>query len=111
MKILFTAEGKEWSSPVDPKLGRTEFLVVYDEAGGELTAIPNQESHTVQHAGPYTAEKILEIAPDVIITGNGPGGRAFNILEASDITIYVGAGEMSLQEAYDAFKAGRLERF
>lgn len=111
MKILFTAEGKEWSSPVDPRLGRTEFLVIYDEARDELTAVSNEEALRVQHAGPFTAQRILELAPDVIITGNGPGGRACDILDTSNITIYVGAGGMPLKEAYDAFKAGRLERF
>ena len=111
MRILFTAEGKEWSSPVDPRLGRAEFLVIFDEERGELSALSNEEARSVQHAGPYTAQKILELAPDTIITGHGPGGRACDLLEQSGITIYIGAGGMSLKEAYEAFKAGRLESF
>ena len=111
MKILFTAGGEGWNSPMDPRLGRADFLLLYDEESGEITANSNQEAATVPHAGLFTAEKIMELRPDVVITGNGPGRKAYDILEGSDIIIYTGAGGMSVQEAYDAFKAGRLERF
>jgi len=111
MRIVFTARGKGWDASMDPRLGRTEFLVLYDEERDEMRSISNEESLTMQHAGPHIAQKIMELAPDVIITGNGPGRRAYEMLERSDIAIYVGAGEMSIQEAYDAYKANRLERF
>ena len=111
MKILFTAEGNDWNALVDPRLGRAESLVLFDEESGEMTALSNLEALSMQHSGPYTAQKILDLAPDVIITGNGPGGRACDILERSNITVYVGAGGMRLKEAYDAFKSGKLERF
>ena len=52
MKILFTAEGKTWSSPVDPRLGRADFLVVFDEESGDMTAVSNEESRTMEPCQP-----------------------------------------------------------
>jgi hypothetical protein len=36
MKIVFTTKGVEWDSMMDPRLGRTEYLLVYDEETEEL---------------------------------------------------------------------------
>ncbi len=31
MKIAFTAKGRDWDSMIDPRFGRTDYIVVYDE--------------------------------------------------------------------------------
>ena len=48
---------------------------------------------------------------DVLITGNGPGGNAHEVLKNGNIKIYAGAGNMTLKEAYDAYKTGSLKNF
>ena len=30
MKIAFTAVGKDWDAIIDPRFGRTEYIVVFD---------------------------------------------------------------------------------
>ncbi len=112
MKIVFTAKGTNWDSPMDPRFGRMDMLVTYDEEKEELVAVPNSEMETMAHgAGLQTAKKVLEVNPNIIITGNGPGRKALEILHRSDIKIYVGAGDMNIKEAYEAFKADALVRF
>jgi len=112
MRILFTAKGKHWDSSMDPRFGRMDFMVLYDEEGDELVSIPNQKAESMGHgAGLQTAKKVLELHPDVIITGNGPGKKALEILHRSNVRMYVGAGEMTIKEAYEAFKADALVRF
>ncbi|GAH54328.1 unnamed protein product, partial [marine sediment metagenome] len=37
MKIAFTTKGTEWDSMMDPRFGRTEFLLIYDEENDEFT--------------------------------------------------------------------------
>ena len=112
MKIVFTAKGISWNSPMDPRFGRMDMLVMYDEEKEELLAIPNREAEVMEHgAGLQTAKKVLELNPDIIITGNGPGRKALEILHRSKVRIYVGAGEMSIKQAYEAFKADALVRF
>jgi len=112
MKIVFTAKGSNWDSPMDPLFGRMDTLVTYDEDNEELIAVPNSETEAMEHgAGLQTAKKVLEVNPDVIITGNGPGRKALDLLHRSDVKIYTGAGEMSIKEAYEAFKNNKLQKF
>lgn len=110
MKIVFTAKGDSWESPMDPRFGRMELLVTYDESTQTLQAVTNSETESMEHgAGLQTAKKVLDLEPDVIITGNGAGQKALAILERSNVKMYVGAGDMTIKEAYEAFKADELK--
>ncbi len=110
MKILFTAKGDSWDSLVDPRFGRAEMFVLYDEDKDELQTISNDEAKEKAHGvGLQSAKKVLEAGADVIITGNGAGEKALEILKKSDIKVYVGAGDMSLRDAYEASKKGELK--
>jgi len=109
MKIAFTTKGKSWDSEMDPRFGRTAWFLIYDEEKDELTVVDNREAANDAHgAGPKTAQKLFEYNPDVLITGNGPGGNAAAVLEKTNIKIVTGAGEMTVKEAYEAFKNGKL---
>jgi len=110
MKIAFTAKGTEWDSMMDPRFGRTEFIVIYDEETDQLNSFDNRQIEGVAHgAGPQTAQKLFEMNPDVLITGNGPGGNAGRVLEEANMKIFIGAGSMTLKQAYDAYKNGDLQ--
>jgi predicted Fe-Mo cluster-binding NifX family protein len=112
MKIAFTTKGTSWDSAMDPRFGRTEYFLLYDEENDKLTAYDNRDAANDAHgAGPKTAQKLFEFNPDVLITGNGPGGNAAAVLEKTGVKIYVGAGEMTAGEAYDAFKNNKLKKF
>lgn len=112
MKLVFTARGTDWDSPMDPRFGRTPYFFVYDEEADETTSVDNtaveQEAHG---AGPRTAQKLAEVGADVVVTGNGPGGNAAAVLASTSTEIYVGAGEMTVREAYAAWREGTLKRF
>jgi predicted Fe-Mo cluster-binding NifX family protein len=109
MKIAFTSSGKTWDAQIDPRFGRAEFLILFDEETDEMQVTSNQDVQSVAHgAGPKTAQKLYELAPDVLITGNGPGGNAMSILSHSKIEIYVGAAGKTIREAYQAYKDNEL---
>lgn len=112
MKIAFTAKGTAWDAQIDPRFGRTDYIVLFDEDSGELSVTDNREVEGIAHgAGPQTAQKLFELAPDVLITGNGPGGNAAAVLRKTDMKLFAGAGDMTLKQAYDAWKEGRLTVF
>ena len=70
MRIVFTTQGTEWNSMMDPRFGRTEFLFLYDEEKDEISHFDNREMGSIAHgAGPKTAQKLFELNPDVLITG------------------------------------------
>ncbi len=112
MKIAFTTKGTEWNSTMDPRLGRTEYLFLYDEETEEFSHYDNRAIEKIAHgAGPQTVQKLLELKPDMLITGNGPGGNAAAILRNVTLKIYIGAGDMTVKEAYAAYKNGKLSEF
>lgn len=112
MKLVFTSKGSEWDASMDPRFGRTEFFFIYDEESGEVDSVDNRDVQNEAHgAGPRTAQRLAEIGAEVLITGNGPGGNAASVLQATGVSIYVGAGSMTVKEAYDAYKNGTLTKF
>ncbi len=110
MRIIFTSTGEGWDAKIDPRFGRTDYILVYDEEKDELVAHDNREIMEVAHgAGPKTAQKIFELKADVLITGNGPGGNAASILKTMPLKVLIRAGGMSIREAYEAYKNNTLE--
>jgi len=109
MKIVFTAKGESWESLVDARFGRMEMLVFYDEESDAFEAIKIDTDQMEHGAGLQTAQKVLKLNPDVIITGNGAGNKALDILKRSKVKVYIGAGDMTLKDAYEAYKNNQLE--
>lgn len=104
MRIAFTAKGTTWDSEMDPRFGRTEFLLVYDEEKDELIHFDNRAIENEAHgAGPKTAQKLFELKADVLITGNGPGGNAAAVLEKAGIEIITDSRKLTIKEAYDMY--------
>lgn len=112
MKITFTSKGVEWDSKMDPRFGRAKYYVVYNEETKELESFDNSASEKEAHgAGPNAARKISEYKADVLITGNGPGGNAAKVLERIGIEIYIGAGDKTIKDSYEAYKNNSLSKF
>lgn len=60
MRIAFTAKGKEWNSEIDPRFGRADYILLYDEESEELLSEDNTDIQTAAHgAGPQTAKKTI----------------------------------------------------
>lgn len=112
MKIAFTAKGSGWDSEIDPRFGRTEYLLVYDTDNEEFISYDNRAIDKETHgAGPKTARLIYDTGADVLITGNGPGENAAIALEKAGIEIYTGAEKMKVKEALEAFNNKQLKKF
>ncbi len=112
MNIAFTTKGENWDSKMDPRFGRAAYFVILNEDTKELKVVDKSDIEQEAHgAGPKAVTKLAELKADVLITGNGPGGNAATIIEKLGIVCYIGAGEMSMQEAYDAYRNEKLNRF
>lgn len=110
MRIAFTSTGKNWDSIIDSRFGRTEYIVVFDDETKQLEVIDNSAVKNEAHgAGTATSQKMYEIKPNVLITGNGPGETAANALKHLDMKIYVDAHNLTLKQAYDEYLKGELK--
>ncbi|HSH52549.1 MAG TPA: NifB/NifX family molybdenum-iron cluster-binding protein [Bacteroidales bacterium] len=112
MKIAFTAKGAGWDSSMDPRFGRTEYILIYDDVKDEFTSFDNREIENEAHgAGPKTSQKLFELGANILITGNGPGGNAATVLGEAGIEIFIRAGNMTVKQAYEAYKNNQLTKF
>ena len=112
MKIAFTTTGKEWTSAIDPRFGRTEYFMIFDDESKEKRVVDNTKNKMEAHgAGPKASQTLFDEKVNVLITGNGPGGNALSVLEKAKIDIYVGAGNMTVDEAYEAYKNAQLKKY
>jgi len=112
MKIAFTSTENSWDAKMDPRFGRTKYILVYDEENDAMETFDNSAIENEAHgAGPKTAQKLFDLNPDILITGNGPGGNAATVLEKAGVDIYIGAGEMTVKGAYENYKNGSLQKF
>lgn len=112
MKIAFTTKGIDWDAMIDPRFGRTGYLLIYDEEKDDLSHINNSSVENEAHgAGPITAQKLAKHEAAVLITGNGPGGNAGRVLETMGVKIFIGAGDMTVKQAYQAYRDNQLNIF
>ena len=111
MKIVFTAKGNNWDSQMDPRFGRAEMFLVYDDQSDTLEDISNKQTENMEHGvGPKTSKIMIELEANVVITGSGAGGNALEILKSTGIEFYTGAGDMTIKEAYESYKKGELKK-
>lgn len=112
MKIAFTSKGNDLNAQVDARFGRCPFIVILNTDDKSFEVIDNQSSADEAHgAGTKTAQKLSEYDCNVLITGNGPGGNASTLLEKLNIDIYIGAGDMLIDDALKAFNSNSLKKF
>ena len=68
MKIAFTTRGTQWDSRMDPRFGRTEFLLVYDPENDELLSFDNRTiENEARGAGPKTSRMLHELGSDTAL--------------------------------------------
>jgi predicted Fe-Mo cluster-binding NifX family protein len=109
MIIAVTSQGKDLDSEVDPRFGRARYIIVLDTDSDLVTVHDNvQNLNTAQGAGIQAARNVKELNVKQIITGN-IGPKAFDVLHATGIEIYLGASG-SVQQAVDQWKAGQLTK-
>ena len=108
MKVAVTSQGRESSSPVDPRFGRAKFFVVVDTESDEFSVADNaQNLNAAQGAGIQAGKNVVDLGVAAVITGH-VGPKAFATLQAGGIAIYTGAGG-TVADAIEQFKAGKLK--
>jgi len=109
MKIAISSQGKEMSSPVDPRFGRARYFIVVDTETDAFTVHDNSQNlNAAQGAGIQAATNVANLSVQGVISGN-VGPKAHSTLTAAGIDIYLSASG-TVQNAVDAFKAGTLTK-
>jgi predicted Fe-Mo cluster-binding NifX family protein len=109
MKVAVTAQGRELTSQVDPRFGRSAcFLIVDTETGDHQVLDNTQNLGAAQGAGIQAAQSLVKQGVGAVLTGHC-GPKAFQTLQAAGIEIYVGVTG-TVQDALAGLAAGAHRR-
>jgi len=84
MKICVTARSETLNALVDPRFGRSEYLLFVDSDTMGYTAVPNRSVSAMGGAGIETARTIIKEGAQLVITGD-IGPNAAQVLAAAGI--------------------------
>ena len=112
MKIAVSTVGTEKDSKLEPRFGRANYFVVYDTETKVYSHIDNKEVQETAHgAGPQTSQKVFDEGVNVVLTGNGPGKNAFQVLETGNIKMFICKEDISAEEVIAKYLNNELEAF
>lgn len=107
MKIACTTTGNDLQSPVDPRFGRAQKLIIVDTDTDTFTVIDNATgAAAAQGAGIQAAEAVVRAGAVALISGH-VGPKAFRALRASGVKMYT-TDAPTVAEALARYKAGTL---
>lgn len=107
MRIAITAQGRDMSSPVDPRFGRARYFLVVDTETGEHTVADNSQNlNALQGAGIQAGKNVIDLGVQAVVTGH-VGPKAFSTLQTGGVRIHTGASG-TVADAVEQFKAGTL---
>ncbi|HOW50911.1 MAG TPA: NifB/NifX family molybdenum-iron cluster-binding protein [bacterium] len=107
MKIACTTTGNGLQSPVDPRFGRAQRLIIVDTDTDAFTVVDNAAgAAAAQGAGIQAAEAVVRAGAVALISGH-IGPKAFRALRASGVKMYT-TDAPTVEEAVKRFKAGSL---
>ena len=108
MKIAVAATGNSIDAPCDPRFGRCAWFVIVDTDTLEWAALENSGAAAGSGAGIQAAQAVARAGAEAVIAGNY-GPNASQMLAAGGIAAYVANPGMTVREAVQAFKEGRLQ--
>lgn len=87
MKIAVTSQGKTLDSELDPRFGRTAYILIVDTETLEFEAFDNADNkNALKGAGIQAAALISDKNAEVLLTGFC-GPNAFQTLEAAGVKV------------------------
>lgn len=109
MKIAVTVQGNEPTCDIDPRFGRAQGFMIFDQENEQWGFVTNtQNLQAAQGAGLQAASTIIKEKCDVLISGN-VGPKAFGLLSEYNISVYL-AKDCTADEAYRMWSEDKLTK-
>jgi predicted Fe-Mo cluster-binding NifX family protein len=108
MKIAIASQGKELTSPIDPRFGRCPFFLIIDTETENFEVLENIAKEEFQGAGISTAQLIANKEVGAVIAGNF-GPKALSVLKTSGIKIFRETNQSTIENVFERFKEQKLE--
>jgi predicted Fe-Mo cluster-binding NifX family protein len=109
MKIAVSAQEGKPDSLIDPRFGRAQYFIVYDDETKSWEVVDNtQNLQAAQGAGIQSASTVVNAGCTALISGHC-GPKAFAALNKAGVAVYAMIG-VTIRDAVDSFKRGELKK-
>lgn len=109
MKIAFSTNGSQLDNLLDDRFGRCKNFLLVDSDSLDFKVHENSQNiHAAQGAGIQSAQHVIDLGADALITGHC-GPKAFKVLRAAGIPVYLGKS-LSIRELVNSYKNNKLEQ-
>ena len=109
MRVGVSATGKDLNARVDNRFGRCPWLLVVDSGSLEFNAFENGHAQEGMGAGMGAAKDLIDAHVDAVISGQ-VGPKAYEVLKAVNIDIFLVPGSITVKDALEMLKKGELQR-
>jgi len=107
MKIAFSTSGSTKDDEIDPRFGRCNNFVIYDDESDSFETIQNLGAVSSGGAGIKAAQTIIDKGVGTVLTGN-VGPNAFRTMSTAGINVYIGVNG-KIADALEKFKSGSMD--
>ena len=105
MKICLTSQGKDLSSQIDPRFGRSKYFIVFDLETDKYEVDTNENIGGTGGVGVQSGQFMASKEVDTVLTGN-VGPNAYETLKAAGIKIVSGVSG-TVKDAISDYKEGK----
>ena len=109
MRVGVSARGRDLYAGVDDRFGRCPWFLVVDSASLEFEAVENRHAGQGMGAGIGAAKDLIDARIDAVISGQ-VDPKAFEVLKASNINIFLVSGDITVKDALEKLKRGELRK-
>ena len=109
MRVGISANGRDLNSKVDDRFGRCPWFLVVDSDSLEFEALENRHAEAAMGAGVAAAKDLIDERVEAVISGQ-VGPKAYEILKAVGIDIFVVSGGITVKDALERLKRGELRK-
>jgi predicted Fe-Mo cluster-binding NifX family protein len=109
MRVGISATGGDLSSKVDARFGRCPWFLVVDSDSLEFEAVENRHAEEGMGAGMGAAKDLIDASIDAVISGQ-VGPKAYEVLKAGNIDIFLVSDDVTAKDALVRLKKGELRK-
>ena len=107
MKIGIPASGNNLEAKVDSRYARAPYIIIVDSDNLEYEAVENRNMNSQQGAGTGMSQDLIKNGADIVISQN-VGPKAWDVLKEFEVKVYKAEEGMTVKEAVELFKEGKL---
>ena len=109
MRIILTVNSPSFDSEVDPRFGRSAYLLILDTETQQWEAHANPGVNATNGAGIQAAQFATEKKAEAVLSGDF-GPHAFEALQAAGIAMYLYADSQTARKAIERFQRLAMPR-